>query len=101
MKHIIEKRVLSAHKLRGLCIVHDWCDCMTNDQYAAIFAPLKDDGTLNTLKDDDTLTTFDIKIIAELIMMGTSHENIEGYDLTDVMYEIAARCDTIFEEVDA
>lgn len=96
MKHIIEKRILSAHELRGLCIVHDWCDCMTNDLYHEIFRPLDEIEAGN----QQTLSVADIQYIAERIMAGTSYDNLDGYELTDIMFAIGERAHTIFEYVE-
>lgn len=100
MKHIIERRVLSADKLRGLCIMHDWCDRMTNEKYGALL------WSVDKIEDGSqcSLSTSDIAEMALTIMSATSPENIVGYDLTDVMFVIADQCHTIFEldeEVDA
>lgn len=97
MKHIIEKRILSAHELRGLCIVHDWCDCMTNELYHEIFRPLDEIEAGN----QQSLSVDDIQYIAERIVFGTSCENLEDYELTDIMFAIGERTHTIFVEVDA
>lgn len=96
MKHIIEKRVLSEHKLRGLCIARDWCDRMTNEQYRDLLRGVDEIEAGN----QRSLSTSDIAEMARIIMSGTSPENIAWYNLTEVMFVIADHCTTIFELVE-
>lgn len=81
-----EVRRLGADRLRGLCIEKNWYTCGTNEEYAVVL----------NMADRENITTNDIVEIATDICEHSN--NIQFDEYTNVMYEIANRCYTFFEE---
>lgn len=91
MKQYHETRILSAEKLRSVCIKHDWYTCGDCEEYENLFAKLYDEHGCEL-----HMTTELLAEIAEDIM---AHSDITDYTITSVMFELAANCYSIFSEV--
>ena len=84
---IKETRLLSSFNLRNLCIKRNWYTKGDNNEYSHLLNELNHDGREN-------ITTEDIRMIAEDII---EHSVIDSQmDITDVMWEIAHVCNTVF-----
>lgn len=81
-----EIRKISADKIRGLCIKHDWFTLGNNAQY---------DVLLQYGFSGKEITTDELVEMAEIIL---EHSDTD-YELTSVMYELNEICYTYFEEV--
>lgn len=80
-----EIRKISADKIRGLCIKHNWFTCGTNEEYGVL---------LDYGFSDKEITTDELVEMAELIL---EHSDTD-YEITSVMYELNKICYTYFEE---
>ena len=87
-----ETRILSADKLRALCIERDWYTLGDCEEYSALFDKLRD-----CLWQSVEMTTEKLAEIAQDIM---EHSDLpEDYTITCIMFELARICTTYFEEV--
>lgn len=94
-----EVRTLTAYDLRNLCIAEDWCTGATNEEYSKI---------LDLARGKANITTDDIVEIATAIVEH-SETALEGYTRCSgmgrsdfylhIMYLIAEKCHTFFEEI--
>ena len=81
-----EVKKIHAEKIRSLCIRHDWFNCGTNDEYAAL---------LQYGFSGQEITTDELVEMAEMILEYSDTD----YNITSIMYELNKICDTYFEEV--
>ena len=86
-----ETRILDSSKLRSLCIEHNWYTHGNNEEYAHLFSMLHDEDGC-----PENMTTDKLAEIAADIM---AHSEITDYTITSVMFELARKCYTYFEEV--
>lgn len=93
MKYI-ERRTLQPCALRSLCIRMNWYTLGTNDDYANLFSLLSE----NYLSAE--MTTERLALIAADIMAHSDPDDcVYGYmEITEVMFDLAATCDTVFFE---
>ena len=90
MKKFYETRTLSASALRSLCIEHDWYTCGDNEEYEHLFSMLHNEYGV-----PEEMTTDKLAEIAEDIM---KHSEITDYTITTVMFAIARKCTSYFDE---
>ena len=87
---ITEKRTITAHDLRALCIEQNWYTRGDNADYAKILH----------FADSSEMTVSNIAFIAEDIIEHTPERAFEGLSpteaLTAVMFDIAEKCHTTF-----
>lgn len=89
-----ETRIMYADQLRALCIRHSWYTRGTCSEYERLFDRLQDErGNLRNL------TTADLAGIAQDI---ADHSIMfDGWDIPDIMYELACACTVTFGTVEA
>lgn len=89
-----ERRILTAYNLRNLCIKKNWYTCGTNEQYSNLFNMLTD----NYLAAEMTTERL-AQIAADILAHSDADDCRDGYlEITDIMYDLAKACDTVFIE---
>lgn len=89
---IKETRRMGMNELRQLCIDNNWCDLFYEEEYRKF---LRMSGYRK-----NNITTKQLFEMATKIRLYTSHID-EHVEITDIMFELAAICNTTFEiEVD-
>lgn len=93
-----EVRYLGASQLRALCIKEDWYTGGTNKEYAELLDKAENE---NITTDDIVEMATDIYEHSEEAM--SRLKRAAGYDMSEclkhIMFAIAERCTTYFEEV--
>lgn len=81
-----EIRILGMNKLRTLCIEKNWYTLGDNEEYSNLLTMAKKKG----------ITTEDIAEMATDIF---NHSDCaDDYEITDIMYEISKKCESVFFE---